>query len=144
VTVKSHGSLHHPVGNSTMALLPQTRHSLSLCSPRYPYHFPNPYYHNPFLIIPATSTKSLSSFHSPTISFSAHPTTSRASPPSPTASASSPPPQTQPLKAFAGLAASAVLFLCFGVRLCLASSPPPPPLPAGPTVVLEEQTVQGF
>ncbi|ESW28318.1 hypothetical protein PHAVU_003G276900 [Phaseolus vulgaris] len=124
-----------------MALLPQTRHSLSLCSPRYPYHFPNPYYHNPFLIIPATSTKSLSSFHAPTISFSAHPTTSRASPPSRTASASSPPPQTQLLKAFAGLAASAVLFLCFGVRLCLASSPPPP-LPAGPTVVQEEQTVQ--
>jgi len=123
-----------------MALLPLTPRSL--CSPRYPHHFPNPYSHNPFLII----SKSLSSFHAATISFSARPTPTRGSPPSPTASASShrnPPPQTQPLKAFAGLAASAVLFLCFGVRLCLASSPPPP-LPSGPAVVQEDRTVQGF
>ncbi|BAT75224.1 uncharacterized protein HKW66_Vig0037690 [Vigna angularis] len=126
-----------------MAVLLQTRYALTICSPRYPYHFPNPYYHNPFLIIPATSTKFLSSFHAPPIAFSAHPTPSRGSPPSPTASAfhREPPPQTPPIKAVAGLAASAVLFLCIGVRLCLASSPPSP-LPAGPPVVQEDQNVQ--
>lgn len=132
----------YPVGNETMALLLQTRYALSVCSPRYPYHFPNPYYRNPFLIIP---TKSLSSFHASPIAFSAHPTPSRGSPPSPTASAfhREPPPQTPPIKVVADLAASTLLFLCIGVRLCLASSPPSP-LPAGPPVVQEDQTVQGF
>ncbi|KAK7386828.1 hypothetical protein VNO78_27165 [Psophocarpus tetragonolobus] len=117
-------------------MLLQTHYPLSLPSPRYPYLFPNPNSHS-CLLIPATSSNPILRFN-PAIAFSA-----RRTPPSssPSASHRHSPPQTPPLKAFARVAVSAVLFLCFGVRLTLASSPPPP-LPAAPTSLQEEQTVQ--
>ncbi|TKY58461.1 Spermidine-binding periplasmic protein SpuE [Spatholobus suberectus] len=123
-----------------MALLQQSQYPLSLHSPRYPYLFPNPYYHS-FLIIPATSTKPLLRFDA-AIAFSGHRSLPHRSLASPTAFAADRQvrPETVPLKAFARVAVSAVLFLCLGVRLCLASSPPAA-LPAGQPV-LEEQTVQ--
>lgn len=125
-----------------MAVLLQTHYPLSLHSLRYPYLFPNPYYHS-FLIIPPTSSKPLLRFNA-AVAFSGHRTPSHRSSVSPSASASDPKtrPEQARVKAFARVAASAVLFLCFGVRLCLASSPPAT-LPAGQPVQ-EEQTVPGF
>ncbi|KAG4938938.1 hypothetical protein AAZX31_16G097100 [Glycine max] len=118
-----------------MALLLQTHYPLSLRSPRCPYLFPNPYYHS-FLIIP---TNPLPRFNA-AITFSGHRTPSRPSSAPPAASAFDrhARPATPLLKAFARAAVSALLFLCFGVRMCLASSPPAPALPT----VQEEQTVQ--
>ncbi|RDX87009.1 spuE, partial [Mucuna pruriens] len=113
-----------------------------LLQTRYPYLFPNPYYHHSFLIISAKSTKPSLRFDA-AIAFSGHRTLSHRSPLSPVPSASDRQlrPETEPLKAFARVAVSAVLFLCFGVRACLSSSPPPA-LATAPPSVQEEQTVQ--
>lgn len=121
-----------------MALLLQTHYPLSLRSPRCPYLFPNPYYHS-FLIIP---TNPLPRFNA-AITFSGHRTPSRPSSAPPAASAFDrhARPATPLLKAFARAAVSALLFLCFGVRMCLASSPP---AAAALPTVQDEQTVQGF
>ncbi|XP_020207016.1 uncharacterized protein LOC109792045 [Cajanus cajan] len=121
-----------------MPVLLQTHFPLSLNSLRYPYLFPNPYCHS-FLIIP---TKPLLRFNA-AIAFSARRTPPHRSPASPTASAADRQerPQTPPLKAYARVAVSAVMFLCFGVRLCLASSPPAAALPAGSPPVQEEKNV---
>lgn len=121
-----------------MAVLLQTHYPLSLHSLRYPYLFPNPYY-LPFLIIPPTSSKPLLRFNA-AVPFSGHRTPSHRLSVSPSASHPKTRPEPARVKAFARIAASAVLFLCFGVRLCLASSPPAT-LPAGQPVQ-EEQTVQ--
>ncbi|XP_027346134.1 uncharacterized protein LOC113857970 [Abrus precatorius] len=128
---------------SVMGVLLQTHHPLSPHSPRYPYLFPNPTnpYHS-FLISPATSTKSLVRFNA-TIRFSGHRSLPHRSPASPTAFASHrpPPSETTPLKAFVPFAVSAVLFLCFGIRVCSVSSPAAA-LAAGSSSVMGEQTVQ--
>ncbi|KAL2343491.1 hypothetical protein Fmac_004776 [Flemingia macrophylla] len=120
-----------------MVALLQTHYPLSPNSPRFPYLLPNPYYHS-ILIIP---TKPLLRLNV-AIAFSASGTPSYRSQESPPASAAARQerPSTPYLKAFAPVAISTVMFLCFGLRLCLASSPPPS-LPVGPPSVQEEPTV---
>ncbi|XP_040866212.1 LOW QUALITY PROTEIN: uncharacterized protein [Glycine max] len=115
-----------------MAMLLQTHYPLGLHSPRYPYLFPNPYYHS-FLIIP---TKPLPRFNA-AVALSGHRTLSHPQPSLPTATRFRN--QPLPLKVFTRVAVSTVLFLCFGVRMCLASSPP---AAAALPTVQDEQTVQ--
>lgn len=123
-----------------MAILLQTQFPLSLPQPRYPFPFRNP--NHSFLTIYSTTTKSLLRFNA-TLGFSAR--RNLTSPASPTAVDRQGCSETTPFKlpvAFVRLAVSVVLFFCFGIRACSASSVPT--LTAGPSSVQEEQTTQGL
>ncbi|KAK7263026.1 hypothetical protein RJT34_30610 [Clitoria ternatea] len=126
-----------------MGMLLQTHCTLfpSLLSLRHPYLFPNTNtnpYHS-FLLFPPTPPKPLKPFNT-TIGFSGYRIPSHRSPASPTLSASDnrTSSETKPLKTFVSIAVSAVLFLCFGVRVCSAATPL---LVAG--TAQEEKTVEG-
>ncbi|XP_061353803.1 uncharacterized protein LOC133298517 [Gastrolobium bilobum] len=126
-----------------MAVLLQTHYPSSLHSPRYRYICRNPNRYRYFPKFPATTTKFLVRYNA-TVEFSGDRNLSHRSQASPTTSVADHQACSEmaPLKlpqAFVHLAFSAVLFLCFGVRACSASSPA---LTAGPSSVQEEQTIQ--